>query len=125
MSIPGYRLNKLKGYYYLAIDRAHADSIRHAQALKTALVELSLGNAGCGEDEAVLNSDGRKLFPTMEERSYSLPSILPSAQTESATGRTMCEAGGNDRTGNGSSEDNRPRSSSDAKFFKERNHSVV
>ena len=45
MSLPGYHLTKVQGYYIITVDRAHANNIRHAQALKTALSELSHGNA--------------------------------------------------------------------------------
>ncbi|XP_076462664.1 KICSTOR complex protein SZT2-like isoform X2 [Babylonia areolata] len=121
LSQPGYRLTKVKDFYFLTVDRAHANNILHAKALQTALVELS-HEGGEGSNPKVVDSS--KLFPAMEERSHSLPNILPSSSptatvegdvsAAAAQGPEESGSGG----GGGSSDENRPRSSSDAKFSK-------
>ena len=40
INLPGYHLNKERGYYYLFMDRARADTIAHAQAISCALQDL-------------------------------------------------------------------------------------
>lgn len=120
MSVPGYHLTKVNGYYFLTIDRAHANNIRHAQQLNTALAELSheeiTANSNGSSPKAV---DASKLFPSIEERSHSLPNILPSADSDPDQKTTEGAGGsvGSPETG-GSSDENRPRSCSDAKFMK-------
>ncbi|KAK7100732.1 hypothetical protein V1264_023626 [Littorina saxatilis] len=118
MSLPGYHLTKVTSFYILTIDRAHANNIRHAQALKTALVELSHGEA---DGSSPVAADCNKLFPAIEERSHSLPNILGSPVPGCPVGVTAVQearsvgSGG----GGGSSDENRPRSSSDEKYPKD------
>ena len=131
ISQPGYHLNRVRDFYILTIDRAHANNIRHAQALNSALVELSHEGAE-GSNPVPSGGGGSKLFPAMEERSLSLPNIMPLAaptpEAPSAAARAPPEPGSGSSGGGGggsgggggggSSDDNRPRSGLD-KFPKE------
>ena len=120
MSQPGYHLTKVRDFYILTIDRAHANNIRHAQALKSALVELS-HEEGDGSSPSPANSS--KLFPAMEERSLSLPNIMPLASpdptSEGPASRALELGAGGSAGGGISSGENRPCSGSDDKFPKE------
>ena len=120
MSQPGYHLTKVRDFYILTIDRAHANNIRHAQALKSALVELS-HEEGDGSSPSPANSS--KLFPAMEERSLSLPNIMPLASpdptSEGPASRALELSAGGSTGGGISSGENRPCSGSDDKFPKE------
>ncbi|KAL8610620.1 hypothetical protein ACOMHN_006339 [Nucella lapillus] len=115
LSQPGYRLTKVKDFYILAVDRAHANNIVLAKALQTALVELS--HEGGLQGPGSKGVDASKLFPAIEERSYSLPSILPSSigvffgQWRRRWWRWWWGGGGV-----GGGDENQPRSCSDAKF---------
>jgi hypothetical protein len=40
ISVPGYHLTKVREFYMLTVDRAHANNLLHAQALKSALSSL-------------------------------------------------------------------------------------
>ena len=96
MHIPGYHLTKEGDFYFAILNRAHfsqfrdlepitdttqqTNTIKHAMALQDALVELSSKEGTPAErDGRVTEAD--KLFPAIEERSYSLPSILLSMGT--------------------------------------------
>lgn len=120
MSQPGYHLTKVRDFYILTIDRAHANNIRHAQALKSALVELSHEEVD-GSSPSPANSG--KLFPAMEERSLSLPNIMPMASpgpaSEGPASRALELGAGGSGGGGISSDENRPRSGSDDKLPKE------
>ncbi|XP_041357997.1 KICSTOR complex protein SZT2-like isoform X2 [Gigantopelta aegis] len=96
MQIPGYHLTKEGDFYFAILNRAHfshfrelqpivdeaqqSSNIKHAMALQTALVELSSKEGTPAEREG-RTTEADKMFPAIEERSYSLPSILLSMGT--------------------------------------------
>ncbi|XP_067679134.1 KICSTOR complex protein SZT2-like [Haliotis asinina] len=72
MHLPGYHWTKEGDYYFAIIDRARAIQLRqHARDLKSALAELESGDIPPGWKDPTC-----RLFPAIEERSNSLPSVL-------------------------------------------------
>ncbi|XP_071119812.1 KICSTOR complex protein SZT2-like [Haliotis cracherodii] len=107
MHLPGYHWTKEGDYYFVIIDRARAIQLRqHARDLKSALAELESGDIPPGWKDPTC-----RLFPAIEERSNSLPSVLHPVDQLTAKCVDSPEPITPER------EDFRQRSFSDAKFM--------
>ena len=76
MNIPGYHLSKEGNYYYLVLDKRHANTLYTAKAIHSALIELSQ------EDDEPSNT----MWYVKSENTVVSPDELPRDGTDGKVG---------------------------------------